>query len=146
MEQYYDKLRYVDDKKILAITNIAECVVLHIMTENMIKPYLFSKIERATEYIHEHLHENITIKQLCNATYLSTSVLYKKFRSHLGCTVNDYINNKRIEKSLNLLVKTEVPIEDIAARIGFSSASYFSRIFKQKMGISPIQYRQSSKG
>ena len=143
MEQYYHKLRYIDDEKIHSITSIAEILVRHIMMENMLKPYLFSEIERVTEYIREHLHESITIKQLCDETHLSTSVLYKKFHSHFGCTVNDYINTKRVEESLRLLEKTDLSIEEIAERIGFSSASYFSRIFKQKMGTSPMCFRQT---
>lgn len=144
MERYYDELRCMDDEKIRSVTSIAEIIVRYIMTENMLKPYLFSKIERVTEYIHQHLHENITIKQLCEETHLSTSVLYKKFHSHFGCTVNDYINTKRVEESLRLLEKTELSIEEIAERVGFSSASYFSRIFKQKMRMPPMRFRTST--
>lgn len=146
MAQYYDKLRYIDDEKIRSIASIAEILARYILTENMLKPCLFSEIERATEYIREHLHESITIEQLCDATHLSTSVLYKKFRSHFGCTVNDYINARRVEKALGLLEKTDLSIEEISERIGFSSASYFSRIFKQKMGMSPMRFRISAMG
>lgn len=144
MKQYYDKLTLFDDKKIHSIACIAEILVQHIITEGMLKPCLFSKIEHVTQYIHEHLHEKITIKQLCDETHLSTSILYKKFYNHFGCTVNDYINTKRIEKSLDLLKKTDLSIEEISERIGFSAASYYSRIFKLKMGMPPNQYRQES--
>lgn len=144
MKEYYNKLEHISDKKIQSITSLAEVIVQHIMTENMLKPCLFSKIEHVTEYINEHLHEKITIKQLCDETHLSTSILYKKFHDHFGCTVNDYINTKRVEKSLVLLRKTDLSIEEIAEHIGFTAASYFSRIFKQKMGMSPMKYRQES--
>ena len=141
MAQHYEKLRYIDDEKIRSIARIAEILARHIMTENMLKPCLFSEIERATEYIRENLHESITIEQLCSATHLSTSVLYKKFRSHFGCTVNDYINTRRVEEALGLLEKTDLSIEEISERIGFTSASYFSRIFKQKIGMPPMRFR-----
>ena len=68
-------------------------------------------------------------------------MLYKKFRSHFGCTVNDYINTRRVEEALGLLEKTDLSIEEISERIGFTSASYFSRIFKQKMGMPPMRFR-----
>ncbi len=146
MERYYGELPYINDERIRSIASIADILTRHIILENMLKPYLFSEIERVTAYIRAHLHETITVRKLCRETHLSTSVLYKRFHAHFGCTLNDYINLKRVEEARGLLENTDLSVEEISERVGFSGASYFSRIFKQKMGVSPIRFRKTKQG
>ena len=143
MENFYSEIPCYDDEKIRSITNIAVMLGKYILLENMMKPYFIPEIENAIEYIHTNLYENINIKDICAYAHVSTSVLYKYFYNYFGCTVNDYINAQRIEKSLELLKKTDLSIEVIAVRTGFSSASYFTNIFKKKMGMSPLKYRKT---
>ena len=57
----------------------------------------------------------------------------------------DYINGVRINHALALLSQTDVPVNEIAERIGFSNPNYFHKIFKQYMNTSPLAYRKSVK-
>ena len=143
MAHLYGELPYMENEKIRSIASIAEILARHIMLENMMKPHLFSDIDCVTEYIRTHLHERISVKTLCAKTHLSAGVLYRKFHSRFGCTVNEYINTKRVEEAVGLLQNTDLSIEGISERVGFSDASYFSRVFKQKMGASPLKFRTS---
>ena len=142
MEEYYEKLRYIDHEKIYGIASIAEILTRHVMQENMMKPVLYSEIEPAVAFIHTNLCRNISIREICAHTHLSTSALYRQFRKHFGCTVSSYINSRRIEKAVEFLERTQFTIDSISEQLGFSDATYFTRIFKQEMGIPPTQYRK----
>ena len=94
-------------------------------------------------FIHENLETDLSIQSISRATNISKSVLYKAFHSRYSCTVGAYINEARVERSLEYLLKTNLPMEEIAQKVGFSSGSYYSKTFKKQMGISPLQYRKN---
>lgn len=64
------------------------------------------------------------------------------FHTHFRCTVNQYVNKKRIAWSEQLLLSTDLSVEEISLTVGFSSASYYSKLFKNEKGISPLKFRQ----
>lgn len=102
-----------------------------------------ANIEKATAFIDANIEKNLSINRICKSVNISKSVLYKTFHDYFGCTVSDYIKQKRIDKAAVLLKKTDLSIEEISVQVGFSSASYFSIIFKKQKGISPIKYRKN---
>lgn len=60
-----------------------------------------------------------------------------------GCTVSEYVKTKKIEKSIDLLLNDDLSIEEISEKLGFSSASYYSKTFKKIKGISPGKFREA---
>ena len=72
---------------------------------------------------------------------LSPSYLTKIFKDSFKVTPIQYLINYRIERACHMLLQEDLSIEDIALKNGFNSANYFSRIFKQVVGISPKKYR-----
>lgn len=72
-------------------------------------------------------------------TYLSNL-----FKSQAGIGLLEYINRFRIKKSLQMLTETDKNIEEVAVAMGYSGAKTYSRVFKQYMGVTPRQYRDSS--
>ena len=121
-------------------------LVKFILLENMLNPSLEGNIQKAVNYINENLEKELTIKSISKNVNISKSVLYKKFHSFFNCTISEYINIKRIEKSVELLLKTDLSIEDISQKVGFASTSYFSKTFKKIQKISPLKYRKSNAG
>ncbi len=71
-----------------------------------------------------------------NASYLSS--LFKK---ETGCTLTDYVNNRRIEYAIYLLNTTDMQIQSIAQNCGFMDVNYFTRVFKKIVGRTPTEYR-----
>ena len=61
-----------------------------------------------------------------------------------NCTVKEYLNSKRIEKAAQMLLMTELSMDEISREVGFNSAAYFSKLFKKYKGISPLKYRKTN--
>ena len=93
-------------------------------------------------YIDENLSDELTVDSISKATNISKSVLYRNFDYHLGMTVSEYINLKRVEEAVGLLIKTDLSIDEIARKVGFSSATYFVSVFKRLKGSTPLQFRK----
>ena len=144
VKKLYDELPYYDESKIESIIEIISILVKHIILENILKPNIIQNIELATEYIESNLSKPLNIKDISKNINLYKSTLYNEFHKHFGCTVNEYINRRRVEKSIEYLDTTDKSVEEISQIIGFSSASYYSVIFKKIKGVSPIKYKQSS--
>lgn len=98
-------------------------------------------ITACLDYIYAHIKERITIEDLAEHTNLSTSYLSKLFKKELGISVSDYIREKKIEKSQNLLKFCDYSLVDIANYLSFSSQSHFIQSFKQLVGMTPKKYR-----
>lgn len=140
----YLEIPAFDTERIKSISSIATMLVKYILLENMLKPDADDLAQNATRFIDENLENDLTVKTISKYLNVSKNVLYNKFHEHFGCTVNDYVTKKRIEKSLEFLLKTDFSMEEIAQRTGFASASYYSKSFKKQMGMSPLKYKKKN--
>ena len=104
-----------------------------------------SIVKQALTFINLNISSNITVKQVANEVGLSPDYLTRLFRKELGVNIITYINQKRIYTSLNLLKNTNLSISEIGDLIGLSNTSYFYKLFKKEIGISPKQYKNSLK-
>lgn len=88
---------------------------------------------------------NLQREELANMVHISPGYLSRIFKKETGLSLSDYIIQKRISVAKQLLVKTNLPITTIAERIGLSYASYFTKLFKEKVNMTPQEYRQNGK-
>ena len=139
----YDALATFTLPQSQSIANLAQIVIGYILTENMLKPDTSEIITKAVAFIQENLNQELSIRLIAQEINASKSVLYKKFRDRFGCTIGDYINKKRVEHSVQLLTTTSLSMEEISQQCGFSSASYFTKMFKQYKGITPLKYKKN---
>lgn len=144
MSEYYKEIPVFDIEKITSVSNIASILVKHILLENILKPKYDEKIQNAINYIDENLSSELTIQVISKKINVSKSVLYKRFHEYFDLTLSEYINLKRVEKSVEYLEKTNLSIEDISQKVGFSSISYFGKIFKRIKGTSPLKYKKEN--
>ncbi len=145
LRRFYDELPLYDEEKIESIANLAVMLAKHLLYENMLKLGYNKNVENAIDYIDENLTSAITIDSLSKKTGVSKNVLYENFRSIFNCTINEYINDKRIEKSIHYLANSDMSMDEIAQKVGFNSAAYYSHVFKKKKGCSPIQFKKKSR-
>lgn len=144
METLYKDLPIFDADRISSIANIASMVAKYIMLEDVLKPESNLIIERATDYIAKNLGENLSIEQISKQLNVCRSTLYKNFEDKFHCTPGEYIKSKRIERSKELLLNSSLSIEEISEQVGFSSGAYFSHIFKDLTGTSPLKFRKTN--
>lgn len=97
---------------------------------------------RAEAYMDAHLKERITNRQLADVCGLSVSYFIKQFKRVYRMTPQEYIMQRRIRKSRDLLIQTELSMKEIRDKLGFCNASHFIRRFKEKEGVTPLQYRE----
>ncbi len=103
-------------------------------------------IHKATEYIKQHYASKLTLDEVASHVYLSRSYLSKIFKEELHCNFASYINNLRVEKSKILLMDHSINLVDLASMVGFEDQSYFTKVFKRIVGVSPGKYRENRGG
>ncbi len=97
-------------------------------------------------YIKEHYaQENLTSEWLEKQFGMSRSTLFKQIRQATGMSLVEYVTMLRIDQAKRLLAE-EVPMKEIARRVGYSDPYYFSRAFKKATSLTPSDYRQQVKG
>lgn len=99
------------------------------------------RLRKATDYIHRHYRENITLSGLAATIYLSSAYLSHLFQKQLGLTFTAYLTNVRLSQAVALL-RSERTITDIASEAGFPSANALIDAFKRRYGVTPGQYRR----
>jgi len=145
MKKYYGDIPLFDFDKIQSVSSIASMLAKHILLEDMLKPNFDECVERTVKFIDENLQNDLSVRSLAKNVNVSKSVLYKKFNLVFGCTLSEYINERRIEKSIEYLRRTDLTMEEISVKIGFSSAPYFGKIFKKIKGTTPLKYKKNYK-
>jgi len=99
-------------------------------------------IRQALRYIAAHYAEPLRIADVAKTLHLSPDYFATLFRRTVGESFNAYLMQIRIEESKLLLLSTNDTLTDIAVATGFSDQSYFCKVFKKHMGISPGKYRR----
>lgn len=97
-------------------------------------------------YIDLHFKESLSLGQLANKAHMDKYYLAHTFKQEYGVSPINYMITRRIVESKYLLAETDLSLAQISQRLGFSSPSYFSQAFRKNQGISPIDYRKSTKG
>ena len=101
-------------------------------------------IQQAIAYLNEHFLEKITLEELSAQLSFSPNYLGHLFKTQTGCTFNDYLNTLRLKYACSLLLSSQIPIKEIAYTAGYSSVEYFMYVFKQRMHMTPGEYRKQA--
>ncbi|GAB3487197.1 GyrI-like domain-containing protein [Marinomonas epiphytica] len=104
-----------------------------------------ARIEKALEYIHQHLDDPINVSILAEKCNWSRWQFQRVFGVATGLTVAQYVRELRLSKAAELLLNSSLKHIDVALTCGFESEISFSRAFKQMFQCSPRQYRQRGK-
>lgn len=102
-----------------------------------------SAIQTVLLYLHMHFRENPSLGEAANIAHYNPSHFSTTFHREVGMTYSDYLNMLKLSYGRELLLSTNLKIEEICFECGFSSRSNFFRLFKAKFGISPLQFRKN---
>lgn len=101
------------------------------------------RIRTIMEYIQKHYGEKITLEDLAEQIHLCKSESCRLFKRYMNMSMFDYLLDYRVDKSLELLRQSSLDVTQIAGQVGFANPGYYSRIFKRKIGCTPLEYRKS---
>lgn len=99
-------------------------------------------IESIRQYVNLHYSNEISLTTLSELFHINSAHLSETFKHHVGQNFSDYLVSLRMKKAESLLKDSQLKIIDIANLVGFSSAGYFSTVFKKYSGHSPLEFRK----
>jgi AraC-like DNA-binding protein/CheY-like chemotaxis protein len=88
-------------------------------------------------------NEDFGVDDICKQIGISRVQLYRKVKALLGLNINDYILGVRMQRAKYLLTNEDLSISEISFKVGFSSQSYFSTVFKSKFGLTPKAFKEN---
>lgn len=141
----YDSLPVFDSQKIDGIMGVVDMLVTCLVSENILYTKHNESYEAVRKYIYNNYDKKLTARDIAHNVHMSKTTLYKTVKTFTGYSINEFLNLVRIEKSKELLVGTDIPIENIAKKLGFSSITYYTRLFKKAVGVPPSVYRKNGK-
>lgn len=102
-------------------------------------------VAEVRKYIDEHLTEHISRTKVAEHVALNENYLSRLFRQEIGCSISDYIQEKRIALAKRLLLQTDLSVSEVGVRVGYDTTAYFIRLFKREVGKTPKEYRKDMK-
>ena len=99
-------------------------------------------IKKMMQFIHEHYADKITLGDIAISTNISTRECSRCFQRCIKISPINYLNEHRIRMAAQMLLQTDKNIITISENCGFSSSSYFSKLFQKIMGCTPKNYRK----
>lgn len=108
----------------------------------MLKSNTFKRIENLIEYIEENIKNNVTLEAAASHTGLSKYHLHRIFKAMTDKSLMEYVRGRKLARSTNELVNTDLKIIDIATEYGFNYEQSYIRSFKNAFNISPARVRK----
>lgn len=99
-------------------------------------------IRSAKRFVSEHLSEELSLDRMAREFYFSPAYFSRLFHRVAGCGFTEYVNCARMDRAAELLAERPASrVQNVARRVGLRDRRYFSRLFKQRFGVTPSRYR-----
>lgn len=108
------------------------------------KVVLSKPVQTCCDYINLHLEDELTMEMVSQRVGYTANYLAKRFTKEVGISPTQYIQRARIDRACQMLVTTPYSIPEISQRLHFCNRGYFSRVFKEQMGVTPVEYRNKN--
>lgn len=130
----------VDTDMVRSYVKIMTICAQYLTLSNAIPSNKQTVAEMAKKFIYENYKNKLKISDICSKVGCSKSTLITSFKKQFGTTVNNYINEVRLNEAVSMLSIGDKNIGEIAIQTGFSDQSYFSKVFSAKFGVPPSEY------
>ena len=125
-----------------ALMKLTEQIINHVSNRGSVENHHLLRM--AKEYVRAHLaDEKLNLEAVSNHVGLSRVYFCKLFHQLEGISFSAYLKKIRIEKAKQLLMTTNLKMFEISSDVGFSHAKYFGQVFKQEVGLTPVEYQRT---
>ena len=101
-----------------------------------------AQLENVIAYLNDHYAFDVPLERLAKIACMGTTKLKSSFKQLQGCTITEYVQQRRMSQAEHLLIDTDFTMGQIAEMIGYSTSSRFAELFRKSTGILPIDYRK----
>jgi len=144
-EACISSLKYVhnvNSLKLLLLKYTYECI----KTSKENAPFASNpEIARVVEYVNKNLDKEISLDSAARYICMNSSYFSRFFKNKTGENFVDFLSRVRIERAKQLILDTNLTIDEISQKVGYVNKSYFSRVFKKMTGMAPGQFRRLHK-
>ena len=128
------------------IKNIMQCLIIHILRKTDIGSKGSKKepghLQKAIQYIHLHFKDNPSLKDVAKIAGTNPNYFSAKFKEETGVGYSEYLNKRKLKYAKQLLKTSSLSVTEICYASGFTSLSNFMRVFSEKTGKTPTQYKK----
>jgi two-component system response regulator YesN len=100
-------------------------------------------VDKIKLYVTHRIGEDFSRQDLADYFQLNHDYLVRLFKKETGTSISEYILEERMNKAINLLTRTNIPISEISLKVGYANFSYFSKVFKNTTSLNPQEFRKN---
>ena len=143
LQRGFDELLYYDEHQVNGLIRILIAIVTQILNDSAVHLQSNRIAEQLAAYVDEHLSEPLSVDILCRQMGVSKNTLYDSVANAFGCTVGDFVRQRRLERAKIYLRETDMSVSEVAEACGFANTPYFFKIMKKYEYTTPRRYRQA---
>lgn len=128
-------------EQIIAFASIVDICAKYITLTHRMKNNKKDLPQQIKKYLQQNYQTNVNIENLCNYFYCSKTTLMNSFQKKYQISIHQYLMKIRMEHAVELLLHSQLSIQDIALKCGYKDANYFTKAFHKQYDMSPSQYR-----
>ena len=136
---------YYESKVAEALSLVVEYQKKRSVSDHKLVPQDLERIQTVAAYLSDHYAGEVPIERLAQIACMGTTKLKSSFKKVYGCTITEYIQQRRMSQAEYLLAHTDLQIGQIAQTIGYSTSSRFAELFRRSTGLLPLEYRKIAK-
>lgn len=145
-KQYAESYMNLEDYEHLQLQGLVWIIFSYFMKHSRPKQEVIDeRMVRLAKYIQKHIDEEITVDRLADIACVTKPHLSRLCHHAFGMSPIKYITRKKIQYAQELLLTTDLPVQQVAHLLGFEDASYFIRVFRKNIGFTPQDYREKLK-
>lgn len=113
----------------------------HVNVQSTVKE---KTVQQVVSFLESHYAEDVTLDQVQKHLHVSKYYLSRMFKEVTGVTMFEYVYRRRINQArIEFVLDPSVSVTDVCFRVGFKHLAHFSRVFKELVGVTPVQYKKS---
>ncbi len=141
----YEALEPYDSERTAAAAAILKMATRYLWLSEYIEIGYNTLASQIDEYIESHIDGRLSVKDLCDRFAISKNKLYAVAHKWFKMPIGDYIIAARVREAKRLLVTTDLSVGEISQRVGVRDYNYFTKFFKENVGMPPLRYRRGTR-